>query len=117
MKIRYQADNDVAPALVYGVQQRNSAIDFQTAQVAQLDGVLDPEVLAKASTDGRLLVTHDRSTMPQHFADFVSNNNFCPGVFLIAQDFPMGRAIEELVLIWETSEAEEWYGSIVHVPF
>jgi hypothetical protein len=116
MKIRFQADNDVAPALVRGVQTRNPGMDFQTAQAAQLDGVPDPEVLAKAAAAGRLLVTHDLSTMPDHFADFISNNNFCPGVFLIPQDLPLGRAIEELVLIWETSEAEEWYGSIAHIP-
>jgi predicted nuclease of predicted toxin-antitoxin system len=46
-------------------------MDFQTAQEAGLRGLPDPEVLACAADDRRILVTHDRRTMPAHFADFI----------------------------------------------
>lgn len=115
MKIRFQADNDVAPALVHGVLRQNPAIDFQTAQAARLDGLSDPAVLALAAREGRLLVSRDRRTMPRHFADFISNNH-CPGVFLLRRRVTIGRAIEELVMIWETSETDEWFNKITYIP-
>lgn len=115
MKIRFQADNDVAPALVNGVLRHNSAIDFQTAQAAKLDGLPDPAVLALAAREGRLLISRDRKTMPRHFATFISNNH-SSGVLLIKRHASLGEVIADLVLIWETSEAEEWYGSIAYIP-
>jgi hypothetical protein len=99
MKIRFQADNDVALALVNGVLRRNAAIDFQTAQAAQLDGLPDPEVLTLAAREGRMLVSRDRRSMPGHFTAFLSNNS-SPGVLLIKRKASLGQLIEELVTIW-----------------
>ena len=31
-----------------------------------------------------------------------------PGLILVPQHMPIGEAIEELLLIWGASEAEEW---------
>jgi hypothetical protein len=115
MKICLQADNDVTPALVHGVLRHNPAIDFQTAQAAKLDGLPDPAVLALAAREGRLLVSRDRRTMPRHFADFISNNH-SPGIFLLRRKVALGRAIEELILIWETSESDEWFNKITYIP-
>ena len=48
-------------------------MDFQTAHVAGLVGVPDQEVLVLAAQAGRVLVTHDRKTMPEHFAAFIGH--------------------------------------------
>ncbi|MCC5621726.1 DUF5615 family PIN-like protein [Nostoc sp. CHAB 5715] len=42
-----------------GVLRRESTIDFQSAFTAGLKGVKDPEVLAIAAKQGRILVSHD----------------------------------------------------------
>ncbi len=84
MKIRFQADNDFKHAILYGVLRREPAISFQTAIGAQLLGLSDPEVLAQAADEGRLLVTHDRKTMPRHFAEFLSSENTSAGVAIIS---------------------------------
>jgi hypothetical protein len=39
-----------------------------------------------------------------------------PGVFLIPQSLPRSRAIDELVLIWSASEADEWHNLLVWLP-
>lgn len=64
MKVRYQADADLNEDIVTGVQRRVPEIDFQTAQEAQLANLPDPDVLAQAAQEGRILLTHDRRTMP-----------------------------------------------------
>ncbi len=58
MKVRYQADKDLKRSIVPGVKRRKPAIDFQTAEDAQLGGLNDEEVLAIAARENRILVCH-----------------------------------------------------------
>jgi predicted nuclease of predicted toxin-antitoxin system len=116
MKIRFQADADLNEEIVAGVLRRAPEIDFQTAGEAGLRGVPDPEVLAQAAHEGRLLVTHDRRTMPRHFADFIQTQDSA-GVVIIAQNVSVNEAIEELLLIWAASESSEWANLIADLPF
>ena len=115
MKIRFQADADFNEEIVSGVLRQKPDIDFQTAEEAELRGMADPEVLIRAAAENRVLVTHDRRTMPRHFADFIGSHE-CPGVIIISQRVSVYRAIEELTLLWEASEAEEWSNLLVELP-
>ena len=111
MKVRYQADNDLRIAIVRG----EPLVDFRSAQAARLDGKRDPEVLALAADDGRILVSHDFRTMPDNFRQF-AGDKVSPGVFLISQGLPVGQAIESLCLIWEASDAREWEDRVCLIP-
>src|SRR5262245_11849051 len=115
MKIRFQADANFNEDIVLGLLRLESLIDFQTADEAGLRGVPDDFVLKRAAEEGRILVTHDRRTMPHHFAEFISHSH-SPGVIIIAQNLSVRTAIEELLLIWSTSESEEWVDRIVDLP-
>ena len=88
---------------------------FRTADEAQIRGLPDPEVLATAARAGRILVSHDHHTMPVHFANFIATQQ-SPGVFLLSQDLPISIAVEELLMIWEASEAEEWSNMLQYLP-
>jgi predicted nuclease of predicted toxin-antitoxin system len=115
MTVRFQADADLNAEIVTGVRRREPSIDFQTADAANLRRLRDPEVLALAAQENRILVTHDRRTMPRHFADFILHHS-SPGVFIIAQTMSVRVAIEELLLAWAASESEEWRNLIVELP-
>lgn len=75
----------------------------------------DSEVLRIAAESGRILVSHDRNTMPAHFADFLELQS-SPGVIIVSQDLDIGAAIEDLLLIWAATEAEEWVDQLGFVP-
>lgn len=115
MKIRFQADCDFNQDIIAGVIRREPGIDFQTAHAAGLEGRSDDEVLAFAAQESRILVTHDRRTMPRHFADFTARRN-SPGVFILSQKTDLAMAIEELILIWRATDAEEWANTICPIP-
>ena len=116
MKIRFQADNDLDQRIITAVRRLDPAIDFQTAPELGLHkGVPDDQVLALAAAQGRILVTHDRKTMPDHFEFFIASHT-SPGVIIISQSLPIGRAAEGLHLIWAASEAEEYVNSIYSLP-
>jgi predicted nuclease of predicted toxin-antitoxin system len=115
MRPRFQADADFNEEIVSALLRRHPEVDFQTAGEAGLRGLPDPEVLARAADDGRVLVTHDRRTMPSHFADFIQQRE-SPGVIIISQRVSIGLATEELALVWEASEAGEWMNLIAELP-
>ena len=71
--IKVQADADLKQAIVSGVIRRQPNIDFQSANEAELEGLKDAEVLLLAAQNGRLLITHDRKTMPLEFGQFITN--------------------------------------------
>ena len=115
MKIRFQADANFNEDIVAGVLRRLPEIDFQTANEAKLARLSDAEVLAKAAADGRILITHDRRTVPLHFGRFIQTYS-SPGVFIVSQKSEVLRIIEDLILIWFASDAEEYINSIRTLP-
>lgn len=115
MKVSYQADNDLRKAIVRGVVRREPGLSFRSAQAARLDEVPDPDVLALAAREGRILVSHDFQTMPRHFREFTQHRH-SPGVLLIRQDLPVREAVQSLLLIWEASERDEWENRVCLVP-
>lgn len=115
MRPRFQADADLNRKIVLGFRRREPTADFLDAQQSHLSGVGDPEILAQAARSGRILVSHDRKTMPRHFAEFLKHSS-SPGLIIVGQHFEIGRAIEDLLLIWAASDAEEWIGKIGFIP-
>jgi predicted nuclease of predicted toxin-antitoxin system len=69
--VRFQADADLKQAIVTGAVRRQVSLDFQSANAAGLEGKKDSEVLAIATQAKRILVTHNRKTMPTEFGEFV----------------------------------------------
>jgi hypothetical protein len=115
MRVRFQADADFNQDIVRAVRCRVPAVDFQTAHEGGLAGLDDEVVLERAAQEGRVLVSHDRRTMPHHFAAFITTK-MSAGVILVPKNLPIRRAVEDLVLIWEASEAEEWVNQIDSLP-
>ena len=53
--------------------------------------------------------------MPAHLVHFLEQRS-SPGVIIVSQDLDIGAAIEELLLIWAATEAEEWVDRLGFVP-
>jgi hypothetical protein len=53
--------------------------------------------------------------MPAHFARFLESRS-SRGVIIVAQDLDVGAAVEDLLLIWAASEADEWRDQLGFVP-
>lgn len=113
-----QADNDLNVLIVRATLRLEPSIDFRTAHSAGLDGLSDDVVLERAAEDGRILVTHDKRTMPRHLANLIRRGFRSPGVLVvIPQDAALARIVESLVLIWADGRAHDWINVITKVPF
>src|ERR1700737_1682002 len=78
--VRFLADASLHHAIVSGCSRREPAIDFLSAHAGRLAGIADPDVLAIAAEQGRILVTQDFRTMPRHFGEFLEAGRSSPGV-------------------------------------
>jgi hypothetical protein len=114
--IRFLTDEDFREAIVDGLRRRVTGIDMLTAPEAGTLGFGDPDVLAYAAQQGRILLTHDTHTMPDHFTTFLMGGQHSPGVFMIPQLLPIGRAIDAVVLIWAASAPDEWRDQCLRLP-
>lgn len=92
MSFRFQADADLDPEIQRGLRRREPAIDFRAAAGVIPEGTPDPEVLRIAAEAGRVLISRDVTTMPDHFEKFVSSNS-SPGLLLI----PSRRSIRAVI--------------------
>ena len=72
--------------------------------------------LAGRDAIGFFVYRTDFQTMPRHFGEFLQERGSSPGVFLVKQSSPVGDVIDELVLIWAASDAEEWKDRILEIP-
>ncbi len=115
MKVRFLADANFNQKIVKGLLIREPAIDFELPQAAIPDRTPDPKVLDLAKALGRVLVSHDVSTMPVWFQQCVEQRR-CAGLILVPERLPIRDAIEELLMIWHASEAEEWINIMLRIP-
>ena len=107
MRPRVQGDANFNVRILEGLVRREPAIDVLDARHTLTFRVPDPEILSMAARAGRILLTHDRTTMAGHFDRFIVDNE-SPGLMILSQDLNIGDAIEELLMIWACSAAEEW---------
>lgn len=114
--VRYLFDEDFNGRIVRGVRRRAPVLDTLTVQEAGLREAEDPVVLEWAMVEGRVVVSHDHSTMPAYATERLLAGLLMTGLLLVRQDYPLGQAINDLLLIGETTTAEEWQGKIVFLP-
>jgi hypothetical protein len=114
--VRFLADENFNNDIVRGVERRNSAIEIVRVQDAGLSGAEDPAVLEWAAQQGRVLLTHDVSTMTHHAYERVRNGQPMPGVFEVNRKVPIGTAIDEILLLAECSLEAEWEGQVRYLP-
>jgi hypothetical protein len=115
MPPKFLADENFNAKIIAGLIRREPSVDFHTAKQAGILGLPDHEVLTTAAREGRLLVSYDRETMPGHFSRFIANSASA-GVLIVSQSMAIREAIEEILLVWSASEADEWLNRIAFLP-
>jgi len=114
--LRVFIDQDFDHDILRGLRLRLSELNAVTAREVGLDRKPDPDILAWAATQRRVVVTHDRNTMPRHAYDRVRNSEPMAGVFVVSREMPVGNAIAELQILLECSNEGEWDALVVFLP-
>jgi len=105
MRPRFLADADFNHKIVVGLRRREPSVDFLSAYEGGVVGLPDAEVIITAAESGRILVSHDRRTMPAHFARFRETRS-SPGIVIVSQGLEIistGSSIASYVTVREPS--------------
>jgi len=113
---RLLADENFNGDFTRGLLLREPSLDLIRVQDVGLAGRDDPEVLAWAASNGRILLTHDRATIPDYAWERVTSGESMPGVFVINDRFAIGAAIEEIHTIVACTAQEEWMDRVLYLP-
>ena len=112
---RFLADEDLNPEIILGLLRVEPSVDLVAVGDVGLAGRPDPEVLAYAAADGRIVVSHDANTMTAHASTRVKAGLAMPGLLIIHQWMGIGPPIQWLLTMWEATEAEEWLDTVAFV--
>jgi Domain of unknown function (DUF5615) len=115
--LRLLIDQDIDHDILRGLLRRIPQLDAVTALEIGMGEATDPELLIRAAHEGRIIVTHDRKTMPTHAADLMSAGENIAGVFVVPRSMPLHQVIEDLELMITCSENDEWINVIRYLPF
>ncbi|MBC8876984.1 MAG: DUF5615 family PIN-like protein [Planctomycetes bacterium] len=115
--IRFLSDEDFNGRIVRGLFLRKSDLDLVRVQDVGLLGADDDEVLEWADQNGRVLLTHDGRTMPNHVRNRLAAGSHLPGVFIVDDLASIGDCVEDILLVAECSEEGEWEDQIHYLPF
>lgn len=114
--LRLLADEDFDHRILRGLRARVPSVDIVTVQGVGLGGRHDRDVLAWAVEQRRVLLTHDVTTMTAHAYDRIASGRPMPGVFAVHQTAAIGPTIDDLVLLVEASDDDEWEGQVRYLP-
>jgi hypothetical protein len=114
--LKFAADENFNNDILRGIRRRNRDIDIVRIQDEGLSGAIDPVVLEWAAGVGRLLLTHDVSTMTAFAYDRVRAGLSMPGIVEADRELSIGKAIEDIILLAECSRDGEWEGQIIYLP-
>ena len=116
VRLKFIADADLNQDLVRGVLRHDASIDFLSASDGGTPGLADRQVLELAAATGRILVSHDRHTMTEELYRFPADGHSSPGLIIVTQEMDEGDAIDDLLLIWAASPAQELRDRVRWVP-
>jgi hypothetical protein len=115
VKVRFLADANFNQEIVAGLLLREPSLDFALPQEMIPERMKDPDVLDFAHLSGRILISHDVTTMPHWFDQCVEERS-CAGLILVPDKVRIRDVIEDLLLVWQLTEAEEWVNRIEWLP-
>ncbi|MBV6442164.1 MAG: hypothetical protein EPGJADBJ_03867 [Saprospiraceae bacterium] len=114
--MRFLADENFNNHIFRGLLLHKPDLDIVRVQDVGLSGKGDPEVLAWALAENRILLTHDAKTIPAFAFARLADGHAIPGIFIAPWDAYIGQVIMDLLLIIECSKQEEWEGQIHYLP-
>ena len=114
--LRLIADENFKRAIIDALRRLLPDIDVVLAKDVGLLQTDDRIILEWAATNGRIVVTHDISTMPGYAYERVEAALPMPGVFAVPSHLSIGRAVDDLATLTACSDDDEWEGRVLFLP-
>lgn len=100
-------DHDFNHRILRALVRRIPHLDAVTAHQARLSDRPDTDLIEWAAGSGRVIVTHDRKTMPAHAVLQMKSGRKISGIIVAAQNLPLLDVIRDLEIIVTCSDEVE----------
>ena len=110
--MRLLADENFNGKILRGLRLRIPRLDLVRVQDVGLENAADPVILEWAAREGRIVLSHDVSTMPDFAYERIGRGASMPGMVLIESSALIGPAIEAIVILVECSLDGELEGDV-----
>jgi hypothetical protein len=110
------ADENFNNNILRGLLLRKPDVDIIRIQDVGLSGEDDPIILEWTAKNHRILITHDVESIPELASERIKSGLVMPGVFIVNQEIPISRVIDDLLLLIECSDKDEWINQIFYLP-
>jgi len=97
--LRFLADENLNAAIMRGLERNYPEIDIVRVQDLGLSGAGDVELLKWAASEKRVLVTHDKRTIPKHLIECWAAGVLSAGAVIIPREFILTVIVEQLAMI------------------
>ena len=114
--LRLATDEDFNSRIVRGLLRRQPELDIVRAQDAELSAKDDPEILAWAAREQRVLLTHDVTTMKQYAYERIAAGLPMPGVAILRTILTIGQAVNEVELVAIAGDPDDVRGLVLYLP-
>jgi hypothetical protein len=114
--LRWLGDENLNGDIIRGLFLRQPDLDLVRVQDVGLIAADDRAVLAWAAENSRIVLTHDRATMPNFACDRLAEGFSMAGLAVINDQLPIRQAIDEIILLENCMNAEEWEGLVLYLP-
>ena len=114
--VLFAADENFNGDVLRGIRRRRPELKIARVQDAGLSGASDPEVLDWAAREGRVLMSHDVSTLAGFAYRRVEAGLPMPGALVVSGQLPIGEAVDLVLLVIECTFDNEWSGQVRHLP-
>jgi hypothetical protein len=122
MPLRFVVDEHLRVRLPAAIMRHNltGGLPIDAVQVGDPPdlprGTPDPELLRWAEREGRILITRDVHTMPQHLADHLAAGRSSPGVFALRPSASMGQIVAFLELAAYAGDPADYADQVTFIP-
>jgi predicted nuclease of predicted toxin-antitoxin system len=114
--LRLLSDENFNGDIIRGLFLRQPNLDLVRVQDVGLQELDDPTILAWAAENNRIVVTHDRATMPDFAYKRLINNKLMTGLFIVSDRISIRQAIDEILLLVTDTKQGEWKGCVLYIP-
>jgi hypothetical protein len=115
--VKWLADECFDNDIVRGLLRRSPTLDLIRARdIAEIAGTDDQKLLAWATANQRVLLTHDLATMVPALLVQRQQQSGCAPIVLVSDSLPIGAVIEEILLLDQCSEETDWAAGVIYLP-
>ena len=115
--MKWLADENFRGAIVRGLLQRSPELDVVRAQdIAEISGEADTALLAWATANDRVVLTHDSSTMVSARNEQLARESVCAPIVLVRDSVAISLVVEDILLMNDCAREVDWASGIVYLP-